>query len=287
MSTLALCGGAGCAPSSPKARNEGVSGLRVAVAIGPLEELVQRVGGQYVTVTNLTQPGVEPHDAELTGDQIEELLTSDLVVYLSRGFQPAIEAALSNRTGAAVDALSLGPARRGQDPHMWLDPILLGQLGSVVATQLSRLDAKHADDFVLNAASWNADMQALDRQFVAGLKSCARRDVVTVHGAFAYLAARYRLNPISLSGASPDAEPTADQMATVSDFIRRHKVTTVFTEELVSTKVAEALARDTNTKTAVLSPIESFSKSEIAAGTTYTDKMRMNLSTLRKALDCS
>ncbi len=282
-----LCGGTGCVATTPHSENHGAPGVRVAVAIAPLAELVRRVGGQYVTVTNLTQPGVEPHDAELTGDQINEVLNADLVVFVGNGFQPAVEAVLPSRTGARVDVLSLAPTGRAADPHIWLDPVLFGKLGALIAEQLSLLDHDQAAAFARNAASWKTDMLALDRKYADGLSTCARRELVTVHAAFGYLAARYRLQQISVSGMSPDAEPSAERMATIAGIIEKLHITTVFTEELVSPKVAEALARETGTTTATLSPIESFTTAEIAGDVTYADKMHANLSALKTALDCS
>jgi zinc transport system substrate-binding protein len=72
--------------------------LAVAAAFYPIELAVQRIGGDRVTVTTLTQPGADPHDAELTPRQVGELGSSDLVVYLS-AFQPAIDDAVDSVAG--------------------------------------------------------------------------------------------------------------------------------------------------------------------------------------------
>jgi hypothetical protein len=64
--------------------------LRVVTGAYPLAEVAERVGGDLVHVENLTPPGVEPHDLELTTDDLEALLTADIVLFVGAGFQPAV-----------------------------------------------------------------------------------------------------------------------------------------------------------------------------------------------------
>ena len=111
----------------------------VVASFYPLEEAASQVGGDLVTVENLTPPGVEPHDLELAPDDIETIATADVVVYLGGGFQPAVEDALAETEGAvlvdALDAVDTEPAPPGEaeegltvDPHVWLDPARFEQV---------------------------------------------------------------------------------------------------------------------------------------------------------------
>ena len=124
---LISAGAVGCS-----ARAEPAPGtLSVVASFYPLAEAARRVGGDLVTVTDLTPPGVEPHDLELSPDQVEAITTADLVVYLGGGFQPALQDAVTQTDATVSDVLDgVGtlappPGEEGAavDPHVWLDPV--------------------------------------------------------------------------------------------------------------------------------------------------------------------
>jgi zinc transport system substrate-binding protein len=126
-------------------------------------------------------------------------------------------------------------------------------------------------------------LDELDAEFRTGLTDCDQHLLVTSHEAFGYLARRYRLEQVSISGLSPDAEPDPRHLAELADLVRTRGVTTIFTEELVSPKVAETLAREAGVKTAVLNTIEGVAQE---GRQDYFSLMRENLAVLRTALGC-
>jgi zinc transport system substrate-binding protein len=283
--------------SSRSDASDSSSGVQVVASFYPLAEAAQQVGGSFVTVDNLTAPGVEPHDLELTPHQIEAIDTADVVLYLGGGFQPAVEDALGDASGAVIDAsasLRNLPVPVGEsdasltaDPHVWLDPTLYQQIVNEVRDALSQADPDHAQAFASNAGAFDRQLGQLDGDYRSGLATCQRALIVTSHAAFGYLAARYGLTQDAISGLSPDAEPTPQRLASLKDLVEREGVTTIFTEELVSPKVAETLASETGTTTAVLNPLESLTPDEAAAAADYVWVMRDNLATLRTALGCT
>ncbi len=273
------------------------SGVQVVASFYPLAEAAQQVGGSFVSVDNLTAPGVEPHDLELTPHQIEAIDTADVVLYLGGGFQPAVEDALGDATGTLIDASASfrnlpvpageGDASLTADPHVWLDPTLYQQIVDEVRDALSQADPAHAQAFASNARAYGRQLGQLDDEYRSGLAQCQRTLIVTSHAAFGYLSARYGLTQEPISGLSPDAEPTPQRLAELTDLVERERVTTIFTEELVSPKVAETLANEAGVTTAVLNPLESLTPDEAAAGADYVSVMRDNLVTLRSALGCT
>jgi zinc transport system substrate-binding protein len=272
-------------------------GVQVVASFYPLAEAAQQVGGSFVRVDNLTAPGVEPHDLELTPQQIEAIDTADVVVYLGGGFQPAVEDAIGDATGIVLDAsaaLRSLPVPSGEtdaslsaDPHVWLDPTLYRQIVEEVQGALDQADPAHAQAFGSNAKAYDQRLLQVDHDYRSGLADCQRALIVTSHAAFGYLATRYGLTQEPISGLSPDAEPTPRHLADIKALVEREGVTTIFTEELVSPKVAETLASETGTTTAVLNPLESLTPDEAAAGADYVSVMRDNLATLRSALGCA
>ncbi len=271
----------GCA--SPRARNSGR--LDVAANFFPIAEMARRTGGDRVSVSNLTPAGVEPHDLELTSRQVDAILDADVVFYLGGRFQPAIAAVARRRTGRTVDLFDHVPPTGG-DPHFWQNPRLLARAADVVTTQLAAADAAHGDAIRANGRRYREELLALDGEFERGLETCARRDIVTAHAAFGYLAKRYGLTQRAVAGLAPETEPDAARLAVLGDEIRAKGVTTVFYEDLVSPSVAQALAREAHVKAAVLSPLEGLTAAQTRAGATYFTVMRKNLAALRAALDC-
>jgi len=269
----------------------------VVTAFYPIQEAASRVGGEAVEVFNLTPPGAEPHDLELTPDGVARIQSADVVLYLGGGFQPALEDALSGAEGEAVDLLagldtlppSQGEAADGLsvDPHVWLAPRLYADMVGRVAEALAQADPDSASTFQANAKVFEADIEQVDLQYQEGLANCERHIIVTSHEAFGYLASAYGLTQEPITGLSPEAEPGPARLAELKDLVQREGITTIFTEELVSPEVAQALAQEAGVRTEVLSTIEGLTPEEKAAGADYISLMLDNLATLEKALDCS
>jgi zinc transport system substrate-binding protein len=271
--------------------------VHVVASFYPLAYAAQRVGGSLVQVTDLTPPGAEPHDLELTPDQLRSIATADVVLYLGGGFQPAVSDALGDATGRAIDVsngLRSLPVPAGEtepslsaDPHVWLDPTIYSRIVGRIEVALADIDPQGRSRFASNARAFEDELARLDEAYREGLAHCARHEIVTSHAAFGYLAARYGLTQEAISGLTPDAEPTPRRLDDLRTLVEREGVTTIFTEELVSPKVAETLAHETGATTEVLSPLETLTPSETAAGQDYGSVMRDNLAKLQVALGCS
>jgi zinc transport system substrate-binding protein len=253
----------------------------VVVAFYPLAFAAQQLGGADFQVENLTPPGSEPHDLELAPKAVARIESADVVLYLSHGFQPAVSKAVAHANGKRIDILAGLPLHQSSeegltaDPHVWLDPVLFQRVVRRIGTALNR-----------PTAALVTKLRRLDHRYRAGLRNCTRREIVTTHAAFGYLGQRYGLKQVSITGLAPESEPTPQQLADVVDVVRRTHTTTVFFETLVSSRLADTVAREVGAKTAVLDPIEGLTSSEQARGDNYLTLMRRNLAALRKALAC-
>ena len=274
------------------------SKVSVAASFYPVAFAAQKVGGTRVDVTNLTPIGAEPHDLELNSEQLDRLLEAKVAFVLGNGFQPALEKAAERRDGSTVDLLPTLVDARGKkvakegktgglDPHVWLDPILMSQLVAEVERGLSAADPKGAATYEKNAQALQGRLGALDTRYRDRLTGCSRDLLVTSHEAFGYLANRYRLRQEGVAGLSPDAEPDPARLGDLAQLSRDQGVTTVFTEETVSPRIAQTLARDAGgLRTEVLSPLESLTKRERDGKADYFTLMDANLGKIASALGC-
>jgi zinc transport system substrate-binding protein len=269
--------------------------VSVVTSFYPLEFAAESIGGPCVAVSDLTPPGVEPHDLELAPDDVAAVASADVVFYLGGGFQPALEEAVSEAEGRAVDllqAVSTMPVPAGADgsalavdPHVWLDPTryraIADRIGGVLADA-----ARSCGGFAARRDRLDRRLERLDADFRAGLTDCRSDTIVTNHAAFGYLAQAYGLHQEAIAGLEPESEPSAERLAELKDLVERGGVTTIFTEELVSPKVAETLATEAGVRTRVLFTLEGLTEEESAAGKDYLSLMQENLDALHGALGC-
>jgi zinc transport system substrate-binding protein len=264
--TLVGCGDAEEAETQPRV---------VVASLYPLAWATERVraGADSIDeLVNLTPPGVEPHDIELSPGDVETIRDAELVLYVGGGFQPALEDAVASRERRSLDLL-----RDGEDLHIWLDPVRFAQAVERIASAVGGAGSAY-DEL--------RELKRLDGEYRRGLADCDRRTIVTSHASFGQLARRYGLTQVALAGRSPEAEPSPRELEELVESVRDSGATTVFAEPLVSGEVAETVAREAGVTVTTLDPIEGLSRERLDAGEDYLSVMRSNLAALREALGC-
>src|SRR3954471_11762841 len=183
--TLGLFGGAACGPTAG-------NGQQVVASFYPLAFAAQEIAGPDVEVENLTPPGVEPHDLEVSPTDVAKIRSARLVLLLGHGFQPQLEDAAGSRENVErlLDTPGLGLLSNG-DPHVWLDPVrfakIVGRIGNALGDQG-------------RAARLENRLQELDGALRRGLPHWERHELVRSHEAFGYLALRYGLEQVPITG---------------------------------------------------------------------------------------
>lgn len=276
--------------AAPAATTSAPAGtLTVTVASYPFEFVAERVGGDQVRVNNLTAPGQEPHDLELTAQQVAALSSSDLLVYQA-GFQPAVDTAIEQASPRnVVDAatfLTLVPLpdESALDPHTWLDPTNLIVVAEHTRDALLATSPENPAQIQANTERLITELEQLDGELTGELTNCQVQEFVTSHAAFGYLARRYDLTQVAISGIEPDVEPSAARIAEVQQIAQEHGVTTIFFETLASPAVAQSIAQDLGLATDVLDPLEGITSE--SRGEDYLQVMAANGAALAKANQC-
>jgi zinc transport system substrate-binding protein len=280
--------------------------LNVVASFYPLYDFATKIGGEHVHAVNLVPAGVEPHDWSPKSRDLQLLNKAQVFVYEGAGFEGWADSALKTLKagGPIVVEASKGVPllqaaeeeaggvsdgghsdnKLGVDPHIWLSPANAKIIGSNLKQAFIQADPAHKADYEANYNSFAAKLDALDAKYRQQLSGVKRKQLVVSHQAFGYLCRDYGLTQMPIMGLSPDAEPTAQDMKRISDFIRNNGVKTIFFEELVSDKLAATLAKDTGANTAVLNPLEGLTEAQQQAGQDYFSVMETNLQHIVQAL---
>ena len=283
-----------------KNNEKGMVGGRGKIAVVgtfyPLAHFASQVGGNLVSVVNTTPAGAEPHDYEPTPQDIASSYRAKVFIMNGGGVDTWAERIAPDLKAKGVqvvdmqDTIVLSAAPSGSettlDPHIWLDPVLAEREVGLIRDVFVKADPVNAVVYANNAASYIAQLQTLDEEYQAGLASCRLKDIVTSHAAFGYMAKRYGLTQIAIAGLSPDAEPSAQQLAGIAQLAKKNNVKYIFFESLVSPKLAQTIATETGAQTIAFNPLEGLTDKEISSGETYLTVMQDNLNKLRLALEC-
>ncbi len=297
----------------------------MSAALYPIAEIVQRVGGDAVEVVNLTPPGTDAHDVELTAKQVQKLEESDAVFYFGDNFQPGTQKAITALSGVtsvdlfdSVELLNAAIAEFNSedehadedhadekpvedehnhgdhDPHVWLDPANMIAMTKEVVSTLSKLQPESASAFADNGETYIAELtevgELLDAEIgIPDGKTASRCDDVnlyTAHQGFTYLAHRAGLTLVPIGGINPDEQVSAQYLESLATDLKGKDVT-IFYESLITSSATKALADSLNVTTDVLNGVEGLSNEDIANGITYISAQRDNIQRIAKALRCS
>jgi zinc transport system substrate-binding protein len=267
--------------------------MKIYTSFYPLYFFAAQIGGEKADVLNITPAGVEPHDYDPSAQDIARIEQGNMLL-LNGGVEAWGDKMKENLKGTRVAVVVAGeglitkqdlPAGR-QDPHVWLNPQLAKKEVAKITAEYIAIDQGNASHYRKNENVLDNKLDKLDAQYKQALSSCNSRDIVTSHAAFAYLAQQYNLRQISIAGLSPDAEPSAQQLADVADFAKKNDMKYIFFESLVSPKLSQTIAQEVGAKTLVLDPLEGIPKEKIQQGSNYFTVMEQNLKNLQLALQC-
>ncbi|AEG16927.1 ABC-type metal ion transporter, periplasmic subunit [Desulfofundulus kuznetsovii DSM 6115] len=288
----------GCS-DAPTSAPPGKEKIAVVATIYPLYDFARQVGGDRVEVTRLLPAGAEPHTWEPTPRDMAALTRAKVFIYNGAGMEPWVRRQLGMleekgvkvvEASRGLDLITASPEHRHErhegevDPHVWLDPVLAQEMVKNIRDAFMAVDPDHASYYKSRAEEYIAGLQDLDREYREAVQSFKRREIVTSHAAFGYLARRYGLRQVAVMGLSPESEPDPARMREIVAFCRKHNVKYIFFETLVSPKISQALAREVGAQTLVLNPMGNITPEEESRGENYLSIMRHNLVNLKIAL---
>lgn len=270
--------------------------LNVVVSIPPLKGLLEPLLPPGSSITVLIPPGVSEHGYEIPPGQLKAAINADLLVWVG-GMEPAVDKLASANARPARTDLKLADALKlhihahdhshdghdhadhsGDDPHVWLDPVMAKQIVKSVTDSVKRLrtdnaaGGKHSADAA--AAVVQGQLDALDAEYKSGLAAAGTRTIVVAHDAFGWLAKRYDLKTVAISGLNA-TEPTLGDLQKAKEAVRSNGLKAVFSEPQLNPSAAKRIGAETGVEVLVLDPL---------GDGDYFKMMRANLAAIRTAL---
>lgn len=248
---------AGCGTSS-----SGSSGqLQVVATTTQIGDFVREVGGDAVHVDQILQPNTDPHEYEPRPSDIQGAADAKLVFANGDNLDGWIDQVVSESgsdakivdLGAGVPMKLPGETSGAEastyDPHWWHDPRNAEAVVTEIRKSLSSADPSAASEFRRNAAAYEQQLAALDRGIAKCMDSvpASQRKLVTDHDAFGYFAKRYGVTVVGavIPSQTTQAQPSAQDVSSLVDLIKREHVQAVFPESSVSPKLAQTIAQQT------------------------------------------
>lgn len=275
--------------------------LNIVTTFYPVYEFTKQVAGEEGNVTLLIGAGTEVHDYEPSAKAVATIQDADTFVYENENMEtwvPSLLKTLDTKKVKVIKAtgdMLLLPGSEEEehdhdgsehhheyDPHVWLSPKRAITLVENIRDSLVKDYPDKKATFEKNAQAYIEKLQALDKDYTDGLKNAKQKDFVTQHAAFRYLALDYGLTQVSVTGLSPDAEPSAARLAALTQYIKDNQIKYIYFEENASKALASTLSKETGVKLDVLNPLESLTEKETKEGADYISVMKSNLKALEK-----
>lgn len=262
--------------------------IKVTASFYPLYFLASEIGGDKVIVENIIPLGSEPHDFEPTAKQLADISQSNIFILNGDNLEAWGQKVANNLDKKTVFVITAtnGLSLKTTDPHVWLDPISFKKEAENIEQGYVQAAPAQSGYFRTNLARVLKTLDLLDREYRNGLKNCKTRNFITSHAAFSYLALRYGLNQIPLSGLSGEDELSGKQMVEIIDTIKKENLKTIFIERLESPKIAQTIASEAGVKTLILDPIEGLTVENEQKKENYLTLMMENLQNLKEGLEC-
>jgi len=272
--------------------------LNVVATFSILGNLVQTVGGDAIQVHTLVGPDGDTHTYEPIPADGVALANANLIFENGLGFETWLDKLYTASgskakrvvvTGSVTPGkITIGDEAGAADPHTWQDVTYAIGMVNIIRDTLVAQDPAHASAYQANATAYLGQLQELDRyiQQQAASLPADRRKLVTNHDALDYFAKRYGFQVIgnALGSVSTEAsEPSAAEIAKLTDEIKSAGVPAIFTENIENSAVINQVAQEAGVK--VAPPLYTDALGQPGtAGDTYLKMMRYNIDTIVAAL---
>ncbi|KFL44224.1 adhesin [Lysinibacillus sp. BF-4] len=315
LATVALL--AACSAKSDEGATK--EKLNVYTTVYPLTYFTERIAGDAVTVQSIYPPGANEHTFEPTQKDMMKLAEADVFFYIGLGLESFVDKA--QKTLAKSDNITFvatadqvphelldvstghvhaeedehghdheheghdhGHEGEEVDAHVWLSPQISQQLAKEILTTLVAKMPEQEQAFTKNYDALVKELDALDADYRNALKDVKQHTFFVSHAAFGYIAGNYGLHQVPIAGLNSQSEPSQKALMQIVKKAKDEKISTIFFEQNVSSKLTEVIQKEVGAEAAVLHNLSVLTTDDIANKEDYFTLMQKNKEALQKAL---
>ena len=295
--------------------------LQVVCSLFPYYDFVRVIGGEHVVPTLLVPAGRETHSFEPTPLDVITVSKADVFVYNGGESElwvaEILEAAgesihttvrMMDHIDALEEEIVEGMESSGHshdhdheheheeedehhhevtyDEHIWTSPVGARELCRAICDALCAADPIHAEDYRANLDAYLAELDKLHTAF-SDVAADAQRCTLVFGDRFPllYFCKTYNLDyRAAFHGCAGDTEPSLATLKYLIDKVNDEEIPVVYTIELSSQKIANAIAETTGAKVATLHSCQNVTRAEFDSGESYLSLMWANVEALKEGL---
>jgi zinc transport system substrate-binding protein len=303
-------------PSVSESENTKTPQISIVTTLFPFYDISKSLVGEPGNVQLLVPPGVEPHSFEPTAQDIIDIQNADIFIYTGDTMEPWVKDIVASlpESVLVVDAsqnISLIKASESHDhshndehshsedeaktdnhsdeldPHFWLDFENIIISVRTITTAIEGLNRIDSDLLSQNSNTIIQNLTDLDTQYRNTLSSCQNPVIIQAgHRTFEYLTQKYSIEYITTQELSPNSDTSAQDIAEIIKKIKAEQASTIFTEELIDSRIAQTIADETGASIKILNGAHNITQEQLESNTSFIDIMNTNLENLKAGLEC-
>lgn len=286
-----------CNSSNENTENEQ---LIIYTSIYPIQYVAEEITGDNATVKSIYPPGVDAHTYEPTSKEITELAKGNAFIYLGAGMESFAETAADALKSQDILFIEIGEHDHlftedehkhddhghdhgDHDPHIWLDPLRMIEIGEIVKDELVTLNPEKEGEYVENFKALKEDLTTLDEEFTEILETKENKQLLVSHAAYGYWEERYGIEQIPISGLSSSDEPSQKDLAEIARLAEKEELNYVIFEQTGSNRLASIIQEYIHADKLTIHNLEVLTEDNIAENENYLSLMKKNLEVLDQA----
>lgn len=270
--------------------------LTIYTSIYPIQFIVEKIAGDVASVKTIYPAGVDAHTYEPTAKEIINIANSDIFIYLGAHMESFAETAVESLRSQNITFIEIGKHKKlfsklqdhshehsDFDPHIWLDPLRMIEIGSIIKNELTILAPNYERTFKENFQSLKKDLQELDQAFLKTIAPKSKKEVIVTHAAYGYWEERYGIKQVPISGVSADNEPSQRELTKIIQFAKEKNIQHVIFEQNSSDRISTIIQDYLNAEALYIHNLEVLTDQDIENNENYLSLMKKNLHVLDQA----
>lgn len=305
-----------CARKTAPEASDHPDRLHIVTTIFPEYDWVRQILGDQADradITLLLDNAVDLHSYQPTADDLVQIASCDLFIYVGGESDAWVEDALKNVSGRDMEVINLlgllGNSAKFEetiagmqteahdheeeaeyDEHVWLSLKNAMLFVDAISESIQKINPDNQRAYAANASAYMDQLSALDDAYQRAVDDAARTTLLFGDRfPFRYLTDDYGLSYYAaFAGCSAETEASFETISYLAGKVDALRLPCVLTIEGARHKIAETIVANTaekNQKVLTMDSMQATGSADAAKGATYLSIMEKNLAVLTQALN--